>query len=299
MISICLCTFRRNEMLRQCLLSLLDMKTFLPYEVVLVDNDASGEARPVATELAPRFASRNVDLIYTVEPARGIATARNTALDCAKGGFIAMIDDDETASSEWLNCLWDAHVKHSVNGAVGPVLPVFADGFPKWQMGLFRPASPTASGTLLKGTECRTGNVLFARAGVQPAELRFDVDLSRTGGEDTELFSRLVSAGMKIVWAEKAVVSEIQPLSRSKISWHLRRCYRAGWGWSFLNRRNVGLLQALLLAVVWVLPALGKSMLRLPEAGDSRTLGLHVLRKLAEQAGKLGYFAGMRVHEYG
>ena len=61
-------------------------------ELVIVDNDQTPSAQPMATRLA---AEAPFPVRYVHEPAAGVANARNALLAAAKGDLIAFTDDDE------------------------------------------------------------------------------------------------------------------------------------------------------------------------------------------------------------
>ena len=100
-ISVCICTFKRPELLRELLDRLNDQRTdgLFAYCVVVADNDPEQSARPVATALSPTSRLR---VTYCSEPRQNIALARNKALQHAEGDFIAFIDDDEYPEDDWL-----------------------------------------------------------------------------------------------------------------------------------------------------------------------------------------------------
>jgi hypothetical protein len=58
----------------------------------------------------------------------------------------------------------------------------------------------------------------------------FDENLGLTGGEDTDLFTRLGDAGAKLVSAQEAVVYETVPVERMGIRWIAQLHYRWGIG---------------------------------------------------------------------
>src|SRR5688572_17541015 len=93
-ISICICTFRRPELLGRLLekLTALETEDAFNYSVVVVDNDSAQSARAVVSRMA---AQSPVGMEYHVESERSISAARNHSVREAKGNLIAFIDDDE------------------------------------------------------------------------------------------------------------------------------------------------------------------------------------------------------------
>src|SRR6266436_1923660 len=93
-ITVCICTFRRPELLGRLLEELRDLCTQgrFVYSIVVADNDSAESGRKTAERFA---ASDTVPTVYCVEPVQNIALARNRAVANAGGDFVAFIDDDE------------------------------------------------------------------------------------------------------------------------------------------------------------------------------------------------------------
>ena len=76
-----------------------------PFEIIVVDNDAAGGAATTVGDAKMRHPE--LDIRYSVELQKGISFARNTAVSLAVGKFLAWIDDDETATENWLEFVMD------------------------------------------------------------------------------------------------------------------------------------------------------------------------------------------------
>src|ERR1700733_5124380 len=87
-------------------------------ELVIVDNDQTPSAKPMASRLA---AEAPFPVRYVHEPAAGVANARNAALAAACGDLIAFLDDDEEATDGWLAALIVAQVRYDADVVFGPV----------------------------------------------------------------------------------------------------------------------------------------------------------------------------------
>ena len=74
-ISVCVCTFRRPELLRRALETLLQQRTEgrFTFSIVVSDNDAKQSSRQVAAAFA---GERAIEVVYTSEPRQNIALAR-------------------------------------------------------------------------------------------------------------------------------------------------------------------------------------------------------------------------------
>jgi glycosyltransferase involved in cell wall biosynthesis len=98
-ISVIIPTFHRPLGAQAAVRSLFTQENAPPFEIILVDNDAAQSCQSIARSLAQESA---IALIYGVEPAPGVANARNKAVSLARGAFIAFLDDDEVATPNWL-----------------------------------------------------------------------------------------------------------------------------------------------------------------------------------------------------
>ena len=162
-ISVCICTFKRPELLALLLNELAHQSSedLFDYSVVVVDNDADGSARTTVSSAINRSSLR---IQYDVEPIQNIALARNRAIRNAEGNHIAFIDDDEIPGKNWLLSLYKALHHFGVDGVLGPVLPYFRVNPPAWvKRGRLyhRPTYPT--GFIIDGPKGRTGNILLRK----------------------------------------------------------------------------------------------------------------------------------------
>ena len=123
-ISVCVPTFRRNQMLERLLrkLALQETGGLFDFSVVVVDNDVTGPAKETVMRLKTELA---LDICYGIEPEQTIPAARNHALRLARGNYIGIIDDDEFPPQNWLITLYRAIHTFDVDGALGPVHPFF------------------------------------------------------------------------------------------------------------------------------------------------------------------------------
>jgi glycosyltransferase involved in cell wall biosynthesis len=230
-VAICVITYRRPAGLARLLEGIARLRFSgpeLPLEIVVVDNDAAGTAREVC---ASHAAGRRWPLRYAIEPQPGIASARNCAVALAleRAERIAFIDDDEVPEPEWLDELLAAAARTGADVVAGPVLPVYSEAVPEWirRGGFFdRPRHPDGA----ELDVARTGNVLIHRRVFESLPADFDPRFGLTGSEDTHFFLRVRRAGFRIVWADRAVVTEWLPAKRATAGWLLQRAYRGGNG---------------------------------------------------------------------
>jgi succinoglycan biosynthesis protein ExoM len=239
-ICVCICTYKRADMLRTLLHSLEHQQTEgqFTYSVVVADNDGERSAEAVVAEIA---AASRINIVYCVEPEQNIAKARNKALEHAAGDFIAMIDDDELPPQDWLLTAWRYCVACGVDGVLAPVRPRFESTPAAWvvKSRLFDRPEPM-TGHRLTWRETRTGNVVMRHdliaADPEPFSATFGV-----GSEDKDFFRRMLQRGATFAWCNEAAVHEIVPPERCSRMYLVRRALLRGQNeTSFTNLRGIG-----------------------------------------------------------
>jgi succinoglycan biosynthesis protein ExoM len=226
-ISVCICTFKRAELLKALLERLENQRTDgqFTYSVVVADNDSMRSAELVVAA----FSSTNqMSVTYCIEPEQNIALARNKALQNAEGDYIAFIDDDEFPGDDWLWNLFNTRVSYGVDGVFGPVKPHFEIDPPEWvKKGEFFERPTHFTGYKISWGEARTGNVLFGRSILMDVNTPFRSEFD-TAGEDVDFFRRMMGQGYKFVWCNEAVVFEVVPSSRCNRRYLLKRALLRG-----------------------------------------------------------------------
>lgn len=226
-ISVCICTYKRPHLLENNLTALLSERSsdYFDCSIVVVDNDSDCSAREAVEAIAN---GSRIDIEYFSEPRQNIALARNKAVGCAKGDFIAFIDDDERPGEKWLENLYAAIKKYSTDGILGPVQPEFETQPPGWVLrgGLFqRPLHRT--GEIIDWKDTRTGNILIKKKVFIEHPDWFRPELG-SGGEDRDFFKRKIEQGYKFVWCNEAVVFEYIPAERWKTAVQIKRALLRG-----------------------------------------------------------------------
>lgn len=100
MISVLMLTYNREKLVSRAIESILT-QTYRDFEFIIVDNGSSDRSGEIAEEYAKKDGR-----ITVIHREKGtIAAGRNTALDAAKGEYIAFIDDDDWAEYDFLEFL--------------------------------------------------------------------------------------------------------------------------------------------------------------------------------------------------
>ncbi|PHR57767.1 MAG: family 2 glycosyl transferase [Robiginitomaculum sp.] len=297
-VSIVIPTFCRPDRVRRALASVLNQKNVAALvEVVIMDNDPVASARATVDGLIK--AGTRWPVIYGHEPNPGVANARNAALALARGKFIAFLDDDETATENWLHDLIEVQQQTDADIVFGPVQGRLEKEAPHQEYieSTFTRQGPATSGVIKVFYGC--GNTLFKRAKFFRDSPVFNPATNEIGGEDCELFSRVEQDGAVFAWAADALVYEEIPPDRATLRYNLIKAFAFGQGPSqtaWQHRRligvaywmAVGLAQALVFGTLSIFHWAFQSKRR-AEIADRAAQGL----------GKVLWFRGLEPKFYG
>jgi O-antigen biosynthesis protein len=118
-ISVVICSYNGGRTIRDCMNGL--MKVDYPnFEVIVVDDGSRDETAQIVSEYPFR-------LIRTEN--RGLASARNTGLEAAKGEIIAYTDDDARPVPQWLHYLAMTYLTTNHAAVGGPNIAPPNDGW--------------------------------------------------------------------------------------------------------------------------------------------------------------------------
>jgi len=216
LITVALCTHNHLDRLK---LSLAALKTLESptqgWELLVVDNASSdgtdeylagADWRPVSV---PARVVREAKL--------GLSNARNRAIDEATGDYLLFIDDDETPHPNWLVHHAAAMAQHHPDAQGGPIdVQLVGGARPSWLrdelLGFIGKLDHRQGASWLTqpDTPIFGGNFAFRRS-VFARIGNFDAGLGRLGGanfggEDIEIYDRLLGAGCRVRWVPDALI---------------------------------------------------------------------------------------------
>lgn len=244
-IFVAVCTFRRNEPLRQLLQSIVRNQLHLEAEarigVIVVDDNPDEAARAVCMDFSGSFP---LGLHYRTSGKGNISIGRNIALETALGEgaeWIAMTDDDCLPTDEWLSSYLQTQKTTGCDALTGPCILVPPDGAPPWlteqpflEDAQFRFADRAPMNT------AATNNSFFNAAFFRDRpELRFVPDLGVTGGEDMVFFRTASQAGLKICFSANSIVRGIEPPERATFKYQLSSHFWLG-NTEYVTNRYMG-----------------------------------------------------------
>jgi O-antigen biosynthesis protein len=207
-----------------------------PLEVIVVENRPDGSR--TAETLRERF-KNDARVRYVEEPSPGLSRARNAGLRAARGEIVAFTDDDVVADRRWLGAIAASFaMAPDASCVTGPILPLALD-FPEqvtfeqfatlgkgFQRQVYVAERPPADDPLFPYAAGRfgTGANIAMRAQIARAIAGFDVHLGAgtvsRGGEDLDLFIRILRGGGTIVYEPRALLHHEHGRSHSYVRSH-------------------------------------------------------------------------------
>ena len=232
-----LCTHNHADRLVKTLASLAGLA--MPQgacELLVVDNGSTDATANILARSEWRPANLPVRVVH--ESRLGLSNARNRAIAEARGEYLIFLDDDETPHPEWL-LEYERAIRAWAPDALGGRIEVMFEGQrPAW----LQDELLGFIGQLSHGPEPRElsdhstpifgGNFGF-RTTVFEEIGGFDADLGRrggdnTGGEDTEIYRRLIAAGKQVRWVPSAVIYHRIESPKLRKDYFLDLHYRQG-----------------------------------------------------------------------
>lgn len=237
-LTVALCTHNHKERLHRTLRALAHLaQPECPWELLIVDN-ASTDGTP---DLIARTDWRvpQIKVRSVREEKLGLSNARNRAVAEATGQYIVFMDDDETPDPQWLRAFEQVIVMHRPDALGGRIEVLFEDGErPAWLQddllgflgrldhgGVARRL--VAPGTPIFGGNFGFRRDIFDRIG------SFDPALGRKGttnigGEDTEIYRRMIAIGCTVWWAPRAIIHHRIQANKLRRSYFLDLHFRQG-----------------------------------------------------------------------
>jgi len=215
-LTVALCTHNHAQRLARTLSVLARLvPPTCPWELLIVDNASTDGTPHLVAASDWRTPAMNVRVVR--EEKLGLSNARNRAIREATGEYIVFIDDDETPDPHWLGAHERIILAERPDALGGRIEVMFEDGErPAWLqdelLGFLGKLDHGGAARRLVAldTPIFGGNFgfrreLLARIGA------FDVGLGRKGssnrgGEDTEIYRRMISSGCNVWWVPDAVV---------------------------------------------------------------------------------------------
>jgi glycosyltransferase involved in cell wall biosynthesis len=159
-ISVIICTYNRDELIQDCLRSLvnqtLDSKL---YEVIVIDNNSSDNTEKVTKQ----FIKNLPNFRYVKEIKQGLSHARNRGYHESRGEYIAYTDDDARADKKWLEQAYNIIQEKKAEIFGGSIRPYYCSPRPKWFLDKYVAGIMGDRPRYLKKNEFLTGVNIFLK----------------------------------------------------------------------------------------------------------------------------------------
>lgn len=235
-VTIAICTYNRAACLDEAIRSVAEAKLpgGLEVEIIVVDNNSTDDTWSVICEHA-----RHLPLVGLREARQGLGFARNRAIEAASGDLMLWTDDDVLVDGDWISIYVEAaEAWPAASFFGGAILPRFESSPPRWiRDNLLHLEGPYSLMALDDSTRLlAAGTFIGANMAFRTAVLKdypFDADLGRAGdsligGEDTEIFRRLMQDGHQGVCVGRSRVAHRIGGSRMSLSYIAKWYYGAG-----------------------------------------------------------------------
>ncbi|HQP92164.1 MAG TPA: glycosyltransferase [Candidatus Omnitrophota bacterium] len=194
-ISIVIPTYKRDDLLRRCLESLVNQR--LPsseYEIIVVDDAYNRPTHDVVMEFSQRYREHNFRYI-PVSGTHGPAAARNIGWKNADGEIIAFIDDDCIANPDWLveGAYAFSRDTAAVSGRI--IVPI-----PKI------PSDQELCVSWMEECNFLTANSFYSKKVLEETG-GFDERFRMAWREDTDLYFNVLSRNYPVKFSLKAIVT--------------------------------------------------------------------------------------------
>ncbi len=254
-LSLIVATYNRSASLIRALESVAEQSApASEWECIVINNNSTDDTQERFAEFATAHPEINIRMV--TELCQGLSFARNRGIRESEAEYIAIIDDDERISPDFITSyitLFDTTPDAVAAG--GPIVAEYPSGRPRWMSHFTeRPVANTMyfgdkvcifpNGRIPGGGNMALRRSAVRRYGVFDTSLGY-VGESLVGGEESDLFERLRIAEAKYYYVPTAVMYHIIPPEKLTLDYLSRLSYNVGV--SQLRRakyyRRVGLVR--------------------------------------------------------
>ena len=237
-LSLIVATYNRSSSLIRALESVIEQNApASQWECIVINNNSTDDTQERVAEFVAAHPDHNIRMV--TELRQGLSFARNRGIRESEAEYIAIIDDDERISPDFIASyisFFDSTPDAVAAG--GPIFAEYPTGRPRWMSHFTE--RPVAN-TMYFGDEVRLfpkgripggGNMALRRSSVRRYGV-FDTSLgyvgeSLVGGEESDLFERLRIAEAKYYYVPKAVMYHIIPAEKLTSEYLSRLSYNIG-----------------------------------------------------------------------
>tara|TARA_B100001248_G_scaffold191530_1_gene146698 strand:+ start:1412 stop:2308 length:897 start_codon:yes stop_codon:yes gene_type:complete len=228
MISAIISTYNREKFLPDLFKSIqnqsLDSNQF---EIIIVDNNSPGNTKELSMNLKK---NSSFSVQYFLEKKQGLSYARNRGIEVAKGKIIVFVDDDALLDKKYFEKLMFYFQEDPKCMAIGSKIHLDYQGNdpPAWENkylnklhGYFDLGNQKK---IFNNSQYPIGTNMSFRKEVFELIGNFNISLGRIksglgGGEEKDIFLRMYTQKMKVVYVPDAIVHHRIPIERTQIAY--------------------------------------------------------------------------------
>lgn len=237
-VSAVICTHNQSRLLSMALDRLVGQSANPSHwEIVVIDNASTDTTAEVVRSCINAHSELSIRYVY--EPKLGLSNARNTGYQCARGQYIAYLDDDALAPRDWI----DKIIQLAEETSPGPdciggkIVPFYLSPRPAWFRDAYETFTlgddkrPLRPGEVLSGS-----NMVWRREAIETVG-GFNPQLGVSGddlsvGEETAVFLRLWKSDQPfLLYDPRLAVEHYVPATKMTVRYRLRRAFVAGRDW--------------------------------------------------------------------
>lgn len=235
LLTIAICTYNRAKFLDFCLESLLFQSTGTDiFNIIIIDNASKDNTLNIFHKYKNKF--NNIKYIYN--DIQGLSQSRNIALEATITPWIAYLDDDAKAHSNWAYIAINTIRKNIFDVFGGVFLPWYYFGPPpQWcPLKNFTNAhiqeyfGIMPDGKFPSGGNCVYNTHLLRKFGGFSRE--FGMNGKKIAyGEETFLIQRMRNSGLRIGFVPQLRIDHCVLKNKYKMSWHFKAAYASSRDW--------------------------------------------------------------------
>ena len=240
-ILICICTYKRNKSLIDCLKSF--KKTIIPSDIkisfLIIDNTISNESVNIIKKFNKKFKFK---ILQINEKNRGIVNARNRCLlelRKIKCDYVAFFDDDCEIDKYWFKNIKQLIKETKSNIITGP--QIYKKNYSKKIKNLGELFEKKVKENKSNVSWAASNNVIIKKNIILKEKIYFDKNLNKFGiGEDQLFFLKFNKLGYNIIWSKDIKVYEKVHFHRTDGKWVIDRSYRLGVLGNYIDKKIYG-----------------------------------------------------------
>jgi glycosyltransferase involved in cell wall biosynthesis len=237
-LSLIIATYNRAQSLLRTLRSVVSQSAAPElWECIVVNNNSTDNT----AEVFARFAAENqgFDLRMVPEVKQGLSNARNCGITASVGEYVAIVDDDETLESSYIESYIEFFDSFpTAMAAGGAVRAEYESHRPRWmshytERMIANPIDLDVVVTLFPSSRVPAGGNMAFRREIFDRVGLFNPRLGRNGqsligGEENDLFARLRAAGELLYFVPNAAIYHHIPDAKLTDEYFDRLSYNVG-----------------------------------------------------------------------